>query len=189
MIDLIWCCVCLTLHSIGFLSIRSDSSLNFSSLSLFLCLNLARVRARSQVMGHACTTRLSLKKGKGDTRIARIFDSPNLPEAECQSTHDEQQWSDRDASGPAAVRAGPITHSGKRPSERKTPEPELELEPEFESTLSSTSIHTDMTQLAIVCTLIHHMTLSTRFGSVRFGSVRNTGTYQLGEGGITNVQD
>lgn len=34
------------------------------------------------VLAHASTTRLSLRKGRGESRIAKIFDSPNLPEAE-----------------------------------------------------------------------------------------------------------
>nr|CAG4634899.1 EOG090X0906 [Alona affinis] len=34
------------------------------------------------IMAHASTTRLSLRKGRGDTRICKIFDSPCLPEAE-----------------------------------------------------------------------------------------------------------
>jgi meiotic recombination protein DMC1 len=34
------------------------------------------------VLAHASTTRLQLRKGRGDQRIAKIFDSPSLPEAE-----------------------------------------------------------------------------------------------------------
>ncbi len=34
------------------------------------------------VLAHASTTRVMLKKGKGDERIAKIFDSPSVPEAE-----------------------------------------------------------------------------------------------------------
>ena len=34
------------------------------------------------IMAHASTTRLYLKKGKGEQRICRIYDSPSLPEAE-----------------------------------------------------------------------------------------------------------
>eukprot|EP01022_Parablepharisma_sp_SALTPOND_P021616 TRINITY_DN4304_c0_g1_i1.p2 TRINITY_DN4304_c0_g1~~TRINITY_DN4304_c0_g1_i1.p2 ORF type:complete len:390 (+),score=49.60 TRINITY_DN4304_c0_g1_i1:139-1308(+) len=34
------------------------------------------------IIAHASTTRLYLKKGKGDQRICRIYDSPSLPEAE-----------------------------------------------------------------------------------------------------------
>jgi meiotic recombination protein DMC1 len=35
------------------------------------------------IMAHACTTRLMLKKGRGEQRICKVYDSPNLPEAEC----------------------------------------------------------------------------------------------------------
>ena len=34
------------------------------------------------VLAHASTTRLMLRKGRGEQRIAKIFDSPCLPEAE-----------------------------------------------------------------------------------------------------------
>lgn len=34
------------------------------------------------VMAHASTTRLSIRKGRGEQRIAKIFDSPMLAEAE-----------------------------------------------------------------------------------------------------------
>jgi len=34
------------------------------------------------IMAHASTTRLSLRKGRGDTRVCKIYDSPSLPEAE-----------------------------------------------------------------------------------------------------------
>lgn len=33
-------------------------------------------------MAHASTTRLMLKKGRGEQRICKIYDSPCLPEAE-----------------------------------------------------------------------------------------------------------
>ena len=35
------------------------------------------------IMGHASTTRLSFRKGKGDARVVKIYDSPSLPESEC----------------------------------------------------------------------------------------------------------
>jgi len=35
------------------------------------------------IIAHASTTRLSLKKGRGETRICKIYDSPCLPEADC----------------------------------------------------------------------------------------------------------
>lgn len=34
------------------------------------------------IMAHASTTRLSLRKGRGETRICKIYDSPDLPESE-----------------------------------------------------------------------------------------------------------
>jgi len=34
------------------------------------------------IMAHASTTRLSLRKGRGETRVCKIFDSPCLPESE-----------------------------------------------------------------------------------------------------------
>eukprot|EP00004_Rigifila_ramosa_P015476 TRINITY_DN3591_c0_g1_i1.p1 TRINITY_DN3591_c0_g1~~TRINITY_DN3591_c0_g1_i1.p1 ORF type:complete len:375 (+),score=122.41 TRINITY_DN3591_c0_g1_i1:60-1127(+) len=34
------------------------------------------------IIAHASTTRLSLKKGRGETRICKVYDSPSLPEAE-----------------------------------------------------------------------------------------------------------
>jgi hypothetical protein len=33
-------------------------------------------------MAHASTTRLFLRKGRGEQRICKLYDSPNLPEAE-----------------------------------------------------------------------------------------------------------
>jgi len=35
------------------------------------------------IMGHASTTRLFLKKARGGLRIAKVYDSPSLPESEC----------------------------------------------------------------------------------------------------------
>lgn len=35
------------------------------------------------ILAHASTTRLSLRKGRGEQRVCKIYDSPNLPEAEC----------------------------------------------------------------------------------------------------------
>ena len=34
------------------------------------------------IMAHASTTRLSLRKGRGESRICKIYDSPSLPEAD-----------------------------------------------------------------------------------------------------------
>jgi DNA repair protein RAD51 len=35
------------------------------------------------IIAHASTTRLSLRKGRGESRVCKIYDSPCLPEAEC----------------------------------------------------------------------------------------------------------
>jgi meiotic recombination protein DMC1 len=35
------------------------------------------------ILAHASTTRLSLRKGRADQRICKIYDSPSLPETEC----------------------------------------------------------------------------------------------------------
>jgi meiotic recombination protein DMC1 len=32
------------------------------------------------ILAHASTTRISLKKGRNENRIAKIYDSPDLPE-------------------------------------------------------------------------------------------------------------
>lgn len=34
------------------------------------------------IIAHASTTRLYLRKGRGETRICKIYDSPCLPESE-----------------------------------------------------------------------------------------------------------
>ncbi|CAO3568349.1 unnamed protein product [Mortierella alpina] len=36
------------------------------------------------IMAHSSTTRLSLRKGRGENRVCKIYDSPCLPEAEAQ---------------------------------------------------------------------------------------------------------
>ncbi|KAK4226914.1 DNA repair protein rhp51 [Podospora fimiseda] len=35
------------------------------------------------IIAHASTTRISLKKGRAETRIAKVYDSPCLPESDC----------------------------------------------------------------------------------------------------------
>lgn len=35
------------------------------------------------IIAHASTTRLSLRKGRGENRMCKIYDSPCLPESEC----------------------------------------------------------------------------------------------------------
>jgi DNA repair protein RAD51 len=34
------------------------------------------------IMAHACCTRLQLRKGRGENRVCKIYDSPSLPEGE-----------------------------------------------------------------------------------------------------------
>ena len=34
------------------------------------------------IIAHASTTRLKLRKGRGETRICKVFDSPSLPESD-----------------------------------------------------------------------------------------------------------
>jgi DNA repair protein RAD51 len=34
------------------------------------------------IMAHASTTRLYLRKGRGDSRVCKVYDSPSLPESE-----------------------------------------------------------------------------------------------------------
>ena len=40
--------------------------------------------AGGNIIAHASCTRLFLKKGRGENRICKIYDSPSLPETECQ---------------------------------------------------------------------------------------------------------
>lgn len=61
-------------------------------LMAHLCLLNAHAWHQSQVdpkkpigghiLAHASTTRIMLKKGRGETRIAKIYDSPDMPENE-----------------------------------------------------------------------------------------------------------
>ncbi|KAG8533257.1 RecA recombinase Rhp51 [Bacidia gigantensis] len=46
------------------------------------------------IIAHASTTRLSLKKGRGETRICRIYDSPCLPESDCMFAITEEGIAD-----------------------------------------------------------------------------------------------
>jgi DNA repair protein RadA len=41
------------------------------------------------ILGHKSTFRIYLRKGKGEKRVAKLVDSPHLPEAECVFTIDE----------------------------------------------------------------------------------------------------
>lgn len=46
------------------------------------------------IMAHASTTRLRLRKGRGENRICKIYDSPTLPEGEAQFAITEQGIAD-----------------------------------------------------------------------------------------------
>jgi len=41
------------------------------------------------IMAHASTTRLSLRKGRANQRICKVYDSPCLPEADAMFTINE----------------------------------------------------------------------------------------------------
>ncbi|XP_022760185.1 meiotic recombination protein DMC1 homolog isoform X2 [Durio zibethinus] len=43
--------------------------------------------AGGHVLAHAATIRLMFRKGKGEQRVCKVFDAPNLPEAEAISLH------------------------------------------------------------------------------------------------------
>ena len=46
------------------------------------------------IMAHASTTRLSLRKGRGETRVAKVICSPVLPEGEAAFAITEQGIAD-----------------------------------------------------------------------------------------------
>lgn len=48
------------------------------------------------IMAHASTTRLSLRKGRGNARVCKIFDSPCLPEADAMFTINDDGIGDAD---------------------------------------------------------------------------------------------
>jgi meiotic recombination protein DMC1 len=49
------------------------------------------------ILGHASTTRLSLRKGRGNERICKIYDSPMLPESEATFALSDGGVTDADA--------------------------------------------------------------------------------------------
>jgi len=53
-----------------------------------------KVPIGGNIMAHASTTRLSLRKGRGNTRICKIYDSPCLPEADAMFSINEDGISD-----------------------------------------------------------------------------------------------
>jgi DNA repair protein RAD51 len=42
-----------------------------------------RAAIGGHILAHAVSTRLYLKKGKGEQRIVKVCDSPSLPESDC----------------------------------------------------------------------------------------------------------
>ncbi|ORD96532.1 RAD51 [Hepatospora eriocheir] len=48
------------------------------------------------IIAHASTTRLYLRKGRGETRICKIYDSPSLPESEAMFSIAEKGICDAD---------------------------------------------------------------------------------------------
>jgi DNA repair protein RadA len=52
--------------------------------------------AGGNVLAHLSTNRILLRKGKGNVRIARIIDSPYLPESECTFVINERGIEDVD---------------------------------------------------------------------------------------------
>ncbi|KAJ8612609.1 hypothetical protein MRB53_037345 [Persea americana] len=48
------------------------------------------------IIAHASTTRLSLRKGRGETRICKVYDSPCLPESDCMFAIKEDGIGDPD---------------------------------------------------------------------------------------------
>lgn len=77
--------------------------LRFATLNNAVCYVTNQVHARpdaffgdpnkpigGHIVGHASTYRLYLRKGKAGKRVARLIDSPNLPEGECVFSVDEK---------------------------------------------------------------------------------------------------
>lgn len=77
--------------------------LAFAALNNAVCYVTNQVHARpdaffgdpnkpigGHIVGHASTFRLYLRKGKAGKRVARLIDSPNLPEGECVFAVDEK---------------------------------------------------------------------------------------------------
>ncbi|OLY80664.1 Meiotic recombination protein DMC1/LIM15-like protein [Smittium mucronatum] len=67
---------------------RGELSERQQKLNLFLS-RLTRIAEEfnvapvgGNILAHASTTRLSLRKGRGEQRVAKIYDSPDMPEAE-----------------------------------------------------------------------------------------------------------
>lgn len=48
--------------------------------------------AGGHVLAHSATIRLMLRKGKGEQRVCKIYDAPNLPEAEAISLNSSHTY-------------------------------------------------------------------------------------------------
>lgn len=46
------------------------------------------------ILAHASATRIALRKGRGDERIAKLQDSPDMPEGEATYTLRTGGWED-----------------------------------------------------------------------------------------------
>ncbi|SRR6266567_2016942 len=55
------------------------------------------------IIAHASTTRLSLKKGRGETRVCKIYHSPYLPESDCLFAINEDGIGDPSPKDPEKV--------------------------------------------------------------------------------------
>ena len=58
-------------------------SLTRSWTTLECCFGDPTTPIGGNILAHAATTRLYLRKSKEDKRIVRLVDSPNMPEGEC----------------------------------------------------------------------------------------------------------
>ena len=52
--------------------------MNYLQFAAFVFLHLLG----GNIIAHASTTRLYMRKGRGENRIVKIFDSPDMPESE-----------------------------------------------------------------------------------------------------------
>lgn len=60
----------------------ASTSMRCCSPAALLCSHIQLKAVGGNIMAHATTTRLQLRKGRGDTRVAKIIASPSQPEAE-----------------------------------------------------------------------------------------------------------
>jgi DNA repair protein RadA len=87
----------------GKLNTHMHELLEFATVHNAICYVTNQVHARpdaffgdpnkpigGHIVGHASTYRLYLRKGKAGKRVARLIDSPSLPEGECVFAVDEK---------------------------------------------------------------------------------------------------